>query len=243
MSNTGITRTSVHPNHALICPESHIPLHFPELPGCECVVLISPEMGAKFSQTLIQVAAGGIARPLRETDETFLLILEGSVTLNFAGEQHQMATDDFCYLPPGPWQVDAAQASQLMTFSKPYIGTDAPAAHFSSLSAVPAEPFLGDPDALLQVLLPDHPSYDWGINLFQFAPGGTLPQVESHFMEHGLYLLEGQGVYRLGDHWYPVEAGDTIWMGPFLPQWYAAIGKTPSRYIYYKEMNRPPIKA
>ena len=29
--------------------------------------------------------------------------------------------------------------------------------------------------------------------------------VEVHVMEHGLLMLEGQGVYRLGDDWYPVR--------------------------------------
>ena len=88
------------------------------------------------------------------------------------------------------------------------------------------------------MLLPDTPAYDWGVNVFRFAPGGTLPQVESHFMEHGVYILDGEGIYRLGEHWYPVLKGDAIWMGPYLLQWYAATGKAPTRYIYFKTMNR-----
>jgi len=44
-------------------------------------------------------------------------------------------------------------------------------------------------------------------------------------MEHGLMMLEGGGIYRLGDSWYPVTAGDFIWMGPWCPQWFGAIGK------------------
>ena len=27
--------------------------------------------------------------------------------------------------------------------------------------------------------------------------------VEIHVMEHGLLMLEGGGIYRLGDRWYP----------------------------------------
>jgi glyoxylate utilization-related uncharacterized protein len=30
--------------------------------------------------------------------------------------------------------------------------------------------------------------------------------VEIHFMEHGLLMLEGGGIYRLNQHWYPVAA-------------------------------------
>jgi (S)-ureidoglycine aminohydrolase len=60
-------------------------------------------------------------------------------------------------------------------------------------------------------------------------------------MEHGLLMLEGQGVYRLGDSWYPVREGDAIWMAPFCPQWFVAMGKGPARYLYYKDVNRDPM--
>ena len=66
-------------------------------------------------------------------------------------------------------------------------------------------PFLGDPDAILKVLLPRDPRFDLAVNVFTFQPGATLPLVEVHVMEHGLLMLEGQGVYRLGDDWYPVH--------------------------------------
>ncbi len=59
-------------------------------------------------------------------------------------------------------------------------------------------------------------------------PERRLPLVEVHVMEHGLLMLEGQGVYRLGDDWYPVRQGDVIWMAPFCPQWFVAMGKGPS---------------
>ncbi|GJN13257.1 hypothetical protein PR202_ga31609 [Eleusine coracana subsp. coracana] len=67
------------------------------------------------------------------------------------------------------------------------------------------------------------------------------PGEEVHYNQHGLLLLEGQGIYRLGDNWYPVQAGDTIWMAPFVPQWYAALGKTNTRYLLYKDVNRNPL--
>ena len=69
-------------------------------------------------------------------------------------------------------------------------------------------PFLGDPDARLQTLLPNEPSFDLAVNVFTYQPGAALPQVEVHVMEHGLLMLDGQGVYRLGDDWNPVRQGD-----------------------------------
>jgi len=71
-----------------------------------------------------------------------------------------------------------------------------------------------------------------------FQPGASLPRVEAHVMEHGLLMLAGGGIYRLGDRWYPVMAGDFIWMAPYCPQWFGAIGKTPAKYLIYKDWNR-----
>lgn len=241
--HTGITRSSIQRDHALITPESHVPILFPAWPNCESVVLISPEMGAKFSQLLVTCNPDAKMSPLRPEEELFILVQRGVIELNIQGQSVSVSADEYAYLPAGDdWSITSDEAD-LLVFSKPYIPgtTTQPAFLHRSLADVPAEPFLGDPGALLQVLLPDDPAFDWGINLFEFVPGGTLPQVECHFMEHGLYLLGGAGVYRLGEHWYPVTEGDAIWMGPYLLQWYAATGKQNSRYIYYKEMHRPTI--
>ena len=57
-----------------------------------------------------------------------------------------------------------------------------------------------------------------------------------------LLMLDGQGVYRLADSWYPVQQGDVIWMAPYCPQWFVAMGKGPARYLYYKDVNRGPLE-
>ena len=107
---------------------------------------------------------------------------------------------------------------------------------------ISGDPFLGDPDAILKVLLPTDPRFDLAVNVFTFQPGAALPLVEVHVMEHGLLMLQGQGVYRLGDDWYPVRQGDVIWMAPYCPQWFVAMGKEPARYLYYKDVNRDPME-
>jgi (S)-ureidoglycine aminohydrolase len=71
-----------------------------------------------------------------------------------------------------------------------------------------------------------------------YRPGASLPGVEVHVMEHGLLMLEGGGIYRLGDAWYPVQAGDFIWMAPYCPQWFGALGKAPAKYLIYKDWDR-----
>jgi len=100
-----------------------------------------------------------------------------------------------------------------------------------------------DDDPALQVrhLLPDTFSFDFAVNTMIYQPGAALSMVEMHVMEHGLVMLQGGGIYRLGDAWYPVTAGDFIWMGSWCPQWFGAIGKLPAKYLIYKDWNRHPL--
>ena len=83
---------------------------------------------------------------------------------------------------------------------------------FGDEGEVEGTAFMGDPDAILKVLLPRDPRFDLAMNVFTFQPGASLPLVEVHVMEHGLLMLDGKGVYRLDDDWYPVRQGDVIWM-------------------------------
>ena len=56
--------------------------------------------------------------------------------------------------------------------------------------------------------------------------------------KHGLYVLQGQGRYRLNDDWVDVEAGDYMWLRAFCPQACIATGDEPFRYLLYKDVNR-----
>jgi (S)-ureidoglycine aminohydrolase len=91
------------------------------------------------------------------------------------------------------------------------------------------------------MLMPDGPPYDFAVNTMTYDPGASLSMVEIHVMEHGLLMLEGCGIYRLGDDWHPVHAGDFIWMGAYCPQWFGALGKRPAKYLIYKDWRRHPL--
>ncbi len=109
---------------------------------------------------------------------------------------------------------------------------------FGSETDAAATPLNGDNDLIVRSLLPDSLAFDFACNTMTYQPGAALSQVESHYMEHGLLMLEGGGIYRLGDKWYPTQAGDFIWMAPYCPQWFGAIGKQPAKYLIYKDFNR-----
>ena len=38
-----------------------------------------------------------------------------------------------------------------------------------------------------------------------------------------------------------MRQGDVIWMAAYCPQWFVAMGKSPARYLYYKDVNRDPL--
>jgi len=143
--------------------------------------------------------------------------------------------------PATDYEIAAVADGTLLMLRKAYepvSGVSALPAIVGSEASVPGEPFLGDEGARLQSLIPDEMAFDLAMNIFTFESGHSLPVVETHVMEHGLYFLQGKGVYYLDDEWMEVEAGDFIWMGPFVPQSFYATGPVPSKYIYYKNVNR-----
>jgi (S)-ureidoglycine aminohydrolase len=157
---------------------------------------------------------------------------------------HTLLKGGYAYLPEGHEPVSSAGATRAVVIEKvyrPLPGSAPPAPLIATEESGPGEPLNGDPWLTVRKLLPDDPSFDFAVNTMQYLPGATLPMVEIHVMEHGLLMLEGSGIYRLGDRWYPVAAGDFIWMGPYCPQWFGALGKRPAKYIIYKDWNRHPL--
>jgi (S)-ureidoglycine aminohydrolase len=103
---------------------------------------------------------------------------------------------------------------------------------------VRAEVWADNPHSRLQTLIPEELKFDLNLNIFTFDSGFGLPYVETHVMEHGLLFLQGKGMYYLDGEWMEVETDDFIWMGPYCPQSFYATGPTPSKYLYYKNVNR-----
>lgn len=242
----GHTRARVAARHALITQENHVNSTVPGITGATAAVLINPAMGARFAQTLVTFQAGGRARFADPALETFGYVLSGELEVTLAGRRQRGREGAYFFAPPGQVAelVNPEAGTQVMLFQKTYVplaGVNAPEPMLGDAASVAGQPFLGDPAANLQVLLPDGPAFDFAVNVFAYQPGGHLPFVEVHVMEHGLVMLDGEGVYRLEDDWYPVRRGDVIWMAPYCAQWFVAMGKRPARYLYCKDVNRPVL--
>lgn len=240
----GATRTFLARRHALIAPDGHVPSDFPGWSGLVAHVLISPAMGAGFSQLLICSPNEGAARFPADGHEHAVYVETGSITASWQNGKCELKSGGFLFTPPGcGLSLATAPGTRLTIYRKrftPHPGLDLPPAVCGNAADIPSEPFLGNEKARLRILLPVDPRYDLAMNLFTYQPGATLPFVETHIMEHGLLMLEGQGIYRLEDRYYPVTAGDAIWMAPYCPQWFAAIGDQPATYLYHKDIHRIP---
>jgi (S)-ureidoglycine aminohydrolase len=241
MEISALTRSVVKSNHAVICPDGYVNSVVPGWTNCKVTVIINEQMGARFCQTLLTLEADSRLTGVTEASQIFFYVIQGQCTAN----EKTLTAGQFVYIPVGKeYTIENATAgTQLLTFHKVYeelSGYDVPPILFGDAADIEGKPFLGDPALLLQVLLPDELPFDMAVNIFTYDPGGHLPFVETHIMEHGLTYLQGQGVYMLDHQWYPIKKGDSIWMAPYCQQWFTAMGKEPAVYIYYKNVNRFP---
>ena len=243
MHNLGQTRSSQQSNHLLLTADTFVRTSLPGMKSCAAIVHASPALGAKFTQYTAEFEPGG---ELGGTPaQRFLFVLEGQLKLEVDERQSELGIRGYAYLPEGsPHRVAATKASRAAVIEKryePLPSIEPPRVLISREDEISSHPLGDDPSLQVKCLLPDAMPFDFAVNTMVYQPGAALSMVEMHVMEHGLLMLEGGGIYRLGDSWYPVTAGDFIWMGPWCPQWFGAIGKVPAKYLIYKNWNRHPL--
>jgi (S)-ureidoglycine aminohydrolase len=240
--NLGQTRSSHQGNHLLLTADTFVHTSLPGMKACSAIVHIGPAIGARFTEYTAEFEAGGELGST--TAQRFIFVIEGGVKVEVNGKSNELGPRGYAYLPQGlPHRVVGTKVSRVAVIEKPYEELDSvepPRFIVSSEEAVASHPLDNDPSLQVKCLLPDEMNFDFAVNTMVYQPGAALSMVEMHVMEHGLIMLEGGGIYRLGDSWYAVTAGDFIWMGPWCPQWFGAIGKVPAKYIIYKDFHRHP---
>ncbi len=240
MHHLGHTRSAHRANHLLQTPDTFVRAPLPGMHKATAIVHVSPAIGAAFVQYTAELEAGG--RLGTTPDQRFLYVLDGQVAV----DDTRLGAGDYAYVAPGASTVvSATTATRITVIEKPYQSLEGatPPKTFTGRETAVSPTFLND-DPWLEVrgLIPDDTGFDFRVNTMSYQPGAGLPAVEIHVMEHGLLMLSGAGIYRLDDRWYPVDAGDFIWMAAFCPQWFGAIGKTPAKYLIYKDWDRHPRK-
>jgi (S)-ureidoglycine aminohydrolase len=201
-----------------------------------------------FSQYIVEVAPGGGSdKPEPDAEaEGVLFVVSGTVTLTVDGNSHRMASGGYAFLPPGSnwtlrnedkvpatfhWIRKAYQVVPDIAVPEAFVTNEA------DIAPVP----MPDTDgrwATTRFVDPLDVRHDMHVNIVTFEPGAVIPFLETHVMEHGLYVLEGKAVYRLNRDWVEVEAGDFMWLRAFCPQACYAGGPGRFRYLLYKDANR-----
>ncbi|KAJ7952594.1 (S)-ureidoglycine aminohydrolase [Quillaja saponaria] len=252
----GFTRSVYKRDHALITPESHVFSPLPEWINTLGAYLITPAMGSHFAMYIAKLQENSRSGLPPHDTERFIFVVQGAVTLTNASGISLKLTKYVVigtnlvtmWIPMPIYLQILIHSIKCDAFSSIVVLER----RFSPLQNLVTEllvgstdkqPLLETPGEVFQLrkLLPTSLAYDFNVHIMDFQPGEFLNVKEVHYNQHGLLLLEGQGIYRLGDSWYPVQAGDVIWMAPYVPQWYAALGKTRTRYLLYKDVNRNPL--
>jgi (S)-ureidoglycine aminohydrolase len=232
MHHLGLTRGANCADHLLQTPDTFVRAPLPGMRGATAIVHIAPARGARFMQYTAEFDAAGHLPP--SAQQRFVYVLDGEVRAN----GQRLAAGGFAY---GHGPIDASTKARVAVIEKPYEpleGAAEPAAFTGIEMALGSEALDGNPALQVRKMIPADASFDFAVNTMTYQPGAALPMVEIHVMEHGLMMLEGGGIYRLGDRWYPVAAGDFIWMAPYCPQWFGALGDKPAKYLIYKDWNR-----
>ena len=243
MNHLGHTRSGRKHDHLLQTPDTFVRAPLPGMTRATAIVHCGPAIGAKFTEYTAELESGGTLGPAQA--QRFAYVIEGVAAIDVDGTQEEMPPGAFAYLAQAcEHRISAKTEARIAIIEKPYTplpNLGSPTPIVSHESSIPSQTLLHDDALQVRSLLPDDTTFDFAVNVLTYQPGASLPMVEIHVMEHGLLMLEGEGIYRLGDCWYPVWAGDFIWMRAFCPQWFGALGKVPAKYLIYKDWNRSPL--
>lgn len=201
-----------------------------------------------FSQYVMEVQpGGGSQQPEPDADaEGVLFVVEGEITVTVDGVAHRLTPGGYAFLPPASgWTLrnDSPATARFHWIRKAYEyveGIDVPDPIFANENDIAPTP-MPDTDgkwATTRFVDPADMRHDMHVTVVTFKSGGIIPFPETHVMEHGLYVLEGQAVYRLNQDWVEVQAGDYMWLRAFCPQACYAGGPGDFRYLLYKDVNR-----
>jgi (S)-ureidoglycine aminohydrolase len=242
----GHTRGTVKRNYAVMPPEGIMDSYLPRWERTVVRFQAAPQLGARFAQALLEIApGGGTTEPFADALERTFYVLAGPVELTIGDAAPVLLEKDgYAFVPPDT-RFSLRNAgdgeARVLGLKKPYesIGLPAPDPIVSKRSDLEKINHNGTEGRTWEHLFPyGDMRWDFEINILSFAPGAYFPDVETHIMEHGLYMLEGQGMYLLDQDWHEVWQGDFIWMGPYCPQLFYPTGWEPSAYLLYKDVNR-----
>ncbi|MEJ7542089.1 (S)-ureidoglycine aminohydrolase [Staphylococcus intermedius] len=234
-------------NYAVITPDGVVNNVVPGFEGCDITILGSPRLGARFVDYLVTVKNNGGNKQGFAGDgvQSFVYVVYGEITAYAGDKAYSLKQGGYLYVPPHLKLTfennNNGEDSRLFLYKKRYqpIEGHSPEIVSGNVNDLKQTPYEGMDEVLIQDLLPADIAYDMNIHILSFKPGASHGYIETHVQEHGAYVLSGRGMYNLDNDWLPVDKGDYIFMGAYVPQATYAIGlEEPFAYIYSKDANR-----
>ena len=257
----GFTRSKLKPDYAMIAHESRV---YGGLFGWENTngaYVVSPGMNkATILMTMVSMNTNAKSYVPSPGAWRFAFVLDGKCSIRYKDEDAEaevtkegLTAGEYFYFPMNTEHeiyTDSDNQCELVmyeAFTKPKLNgkpDEFPTGQKVIVGETDSLPNIETPGEIfrLKKLLPQTLEYDVNFHVMDFAPGETLNVKELHHPQHGLVILEGQGIYRLNDDFMPVQQGDVIYMSPWVTQWYGALGKNRTRYLISKDTHRDPLR-
>lgn len=236
-------------NYAIIPHDGLVNNVVPGFENTNISILGTPRLGASFSDFIAEFLEGG-----KNTlgfggkgIETFVYVVSGKLLVSDSEESHELTEGGYAYFPVNEkmyFENAQSEPTEAFLYQRKYESIEGHQAHKVIGNRDEHTPiqYEGMEDVLLWNLLPaDDLGFDMNMHILEFQPAASHGYIETHYQEHGAYLLTGKGMYNLDNNWYPVEKGDYIFMAAYTPQAAYATGRhEPLSYVYSKDANRNP---
>ncbi len=97
----GTSRSRVTRSHALIAPDSFVTADLPGWKNSQGIILISPRMGARFTQYIALLQEGAKAAPALPGVERVIYVLEGEIVVSLPDStERRLGAGGYAYCPP-----------------------------------------------------------------------------------------------------------------------------------------------
>lgn len=233
-------------NFALIEPDGLVKNVIPGFKDCAVTILGSPQLGASFVDYLVTLEENGRNKDGFGGDgiEVFVYVVEGSIKASADKESFELKEGGYLFCPDGVklyFENNNNAQSKLFLYKRKYMALEGHEAYVVSgnVNDIEYVNYEGMEDVGVKDLLPTDLAFDMNFHILSFQPGASHGYIETHFQEHGAYILTGKGMYNLDNEWYPVKKGDYLFMGGYSAQAAYAVGRgEPLSYVYSKDCNR-----
>jgi (S)-ureidoglycine aminohydrolase len=238
-------RTVVNQFYAVITPDCIPESRLPNFIATKVYFHVSPEFGnVRFGQILLKMNAESRTRiAINDGLEHFFFVVEGSIDIKINEAEHHLSQSGYAYVPADhSFELYGAEENtRIIWVKRPYerIHLAGPSPRIAQKNTQPEIPDDMIPGCTAQYLLDeDDLAFDMSMKIIYLEPGAYFDNVETHIMEHGLFMLNGKGIYYLAGDMNEVQVDDFIWMAPYCPQYYVSMWGERTAYLIYKNINR-----